>query len=164
MFSSAVTMRPLMSLPSASVVRDLRAGELLRLDHLAQPDRLAVGVWHLHADRRFAGHALDQHAFGLERQREVFVQAGDARELDARLGLEFEGRNHRAGIDLRYRAAHVELGALAGEHLRQPLQLDFIEFAAFVRAVQKRGGGQLVAALHAGQGGLGFSLASRPAR
>ena len=70
-FRSAVTMRPLMSLPSASVSFDLDAEKLLRLDHLAQPDGLALMVGNLDADGGFAGHALDQNAFGAQGEAEV---------------------------------------------------------------------------------------------
>ena len=106
--------------------RELRLGaeKFLRLDHLAQPDGFALVVRHLDADGRLAGHALDEDALGAQRQAEIVAQAGDAAVLDAGFGLELEGRDHRAGIDLHDLAAHVELAALFGQHLRQVLQLE----------------------------------------
>ena len=83
--------------------RQLRLGaeKFLRLDDLAQPDGFAFVVRHLDADRGLAGHALDEDALGAQRQAEIVGEAGDAAVLDAGFGLELEGRDHRAGIDLR---------------------------------------------------------------
>ena len=124
----------------------LRAQKLLRLDHLAQPDGFALVIRHLDADSRLAGHALDQDALGAQRQAEIVAQAGDAAVLDAGFGLELEGGDHRAGIDLHHRAAHVELAALFLQHLRQVLQLLLVDGAVLVGAMQQRGRRQLVAA------------------
>ena len=132
----------------------LRAEELLRLDHLAQPDGFALVVRHLDADRGLARHALDENAFGAQRQAEIVAQAGDAAVLDAGFGLELEGRDHRAGIDLHHLAAHVELAALFRQHLRQVLQLEFVDGAVLVGTVQQRGRRQLVAAGQARHRGL----------
>ena len=132
----------------------LRAEKFLRLDDLAQPDGLALMVGHLDADRRLAGHALDQDALGAQGQAEVVAQAGDAAVLDAGLGLELEGGDDGAGIDLHHLAADVELGALFRQHLRQVLQLYFVDGAVLVGTVQQRGRRQLVAAGQARHGGL----------
>ena len=93
-------------------------------EDLAQPDDFALAVRHLDADRGLARDALDQDALGLERQAEVLGELGDAAVLDAGFGLELEGGDHRAGIDLRHLPMDVELGVLLGEHLRQ--QLEFV--------------------------------------
>ena len=122
---SAVTMRPLMSLPMASVSRDLALAKVSRLDHVAQMNRLALVVRHLDADRALARHALDQDALGAHRQAEVFGQPGHAAYIHARLGLELVSRHHRPGIDLHHLAAHIELAALLHQHPRFFAQLVF---------------------------------------
>ena len=91
-------------------------GEGLGLDDVAQMDGLALVVGHLDADGVFAGHALDENAFGAHGEAEVVGQAGDARVFDAGLGLELVGGDHGAGIDLDDLAAHVELGAFFDQH------------------------------------------------
>ena len=132
----------------------LRAEEFLRFDHFAQPDGFALVVRHLDADRRLAGHALDEDAFGAQGEAEIVGQAGDAAVLDAGFGLELEGRDHGAGIDLHDLAAHVELAALFAEHLGEVLQLEFVDGTVLVGAVQQRGGRQLEAAGQARHGRL----------
>ena len=117
--SAATRMRPLMSLPSEMVRCECGVCEFVGLEHLAQGDDLAPRVGDFDADGRLAGDALDQDRFGLQAQAEVFGEGGDAAVLDAGFGLEFEGRDHRAGIDLRHVAEDVELGVLFGKHLRQ---------------------------------------------
>ena len=54
---------------------------------------------HLDADGAFAGHALDEDAFGAHGEAEVVGEAGDAGVLHAGFGLELEGGDHGAGID-----------------------------------------------------------------
>jgi hypothetical protein len=98
-----------------------RAEEFLRLDVLAQPDDFALAVRHLNAYGALAGHALDQDAFGAQREAEIVGEADDAAVLDAGFGLEFEGGDDRAGIDLRDLAVHVELRILRGQHLGESL-------------------------------------------
>ena len=68
---SAVTMRPLMSLPIASVSRDFVAEESSGFDHLAQPDGFALVVGNLDADGRFAGHTLDEDALCAQGEAKV---------------------------------------------------------------------------------------------
>ena len=89
-------------------------------------------VRHLNADRGLSRHALDQNALGAQRQAQVVTQAGDAAVLDAGFGLELERRDHRAGIDLHHLPADVELAALFRQHLRQVLQLEFVDGAVLV--------------------------------
>ena len=139
-------MRPLMSLPSARVSFDLvpiNSGDSIVL---AQPDNFAVAVRHLNPDCGLARHALDQNALGFERQAEVIREVGDAAVLDARLGLEFERRDHRAGIDLRHLPVNVELGILFRQHLGQQLQFVGINGLLLVRTMQQAAGRQLEAA------------------
>ena len=97
--------------------RELGLGEGFALDHVAQVDGFALVVGHLDADGAFAGHALDEDAFGAHGEAEIVGQAGDARVFDAGFGLELVGGDHGAGIDLHDLAAHVELGAFFDEHL-----------------------------------------------
>ena len=75
---SAVTMRPLMSLPMARVRRDLALAKVSRLEHVAQVNGFALVVRHLDADGALAGHALDENAFGAHGEAEIVGQAGDA--------------------------------------------------------------------------------------
>ena len=162
---SAVTMRPLMSLPSASVSFDLVPMNSCGLDVLAQPDDFALAVRNLDADRRLARHALDQNALGFQRQAQIVGEVGDAAVLDAGFGLVLERRDHRAGIDLRDLSVHVELGVFFREHLRQQLQFVGIDRLLLVGAMQQAAGRQLEASgrdaghgrlgLHAGVGALG---------
>ena len=151
---SATTMRPLMSLPREIVSLDLLRKKLLRFDALAQPDGLALAVGDLNADGGLAGHALDEDAFGAQGETEVVAQAGDAAVLDAGLGLELEGGDHGAGVDLRHRAVHFELGTLGGEHGGQGLELIFVDRPLLVGTVQQGAGRQLEPAGNARQGGL----------
>ncbi len=132
---SAVTMRPLMSLPMASVSRDLALANVSRLDHVAQVDGFALVVGHLDADGALAGHALDEDAFGAHGEAEIFGKAGDAAVFHAGLGLELVGGDHGAGIDLHHLAAHVELGAFLHQHARLFAQL---VFAHSLRARRRR--------------------------
>ena len=55
------------------------------------------------------------------------------------------------------RAAHVELAALFAQHLRQVLQLSFVDGAVFVGAMQQRRRRQLVAARQLRHRGLAMS-------
>ena len=91
---------PWIVLPSASVSFELRALVGLRLEQLAQRDRLAIRVRNLDADRGLAGDAIDQHRLGLHRQAEVVGEAGDLAVLHAGVRLELVGRDDRARVDL----------------------------------------------------------------
>ena len=113
-----------------------RIGEFWRFNNLAQRNRLPIYVRHFDADRGFAGNALDQDRFRLQRQAQVFRQADDAAVFDARFGLEFEGGDHRAGIDLRHAPLHVELQALLLDRAGSRLQLVFIQFLAALSLAQ----------------------------
>ena len=124
----------------------MRLANSWRLHDLAQPDGFAVYVGHLHADGGFSGHALDENAFGFQREAEIVLHAGDARILDASFRLEFEGRNHGAGIDLGDRAVDLELGEFFDQNLCGVLQFLFVEFVALVGAMEQRAGGQFPAA------------------
>ena len=85
--------------------------------HVAEVDGFALVVGHLDADGAFAGHALDEDAFGAHGEAEVVGEAGDARVFDAGLGLELVGGDHGAGIDLHDLATDIELGAFFDEDL-----------------------------------------------
>ena len=79
-------------------------GRVARLDagdHLAQPDHVAVVVGHLDADRRLARNRRhDPHARHRQGDRQVVGQAHDPRDPQARLELDLELGDHRAGVDL----------------------------------------------------------------
>jgi hypothetical protein len=76
--------------------------EVLALDHIAQVNGFALLVRHLDAYRAFAGHALDEDAFGTHGQAEVVGQARDARVFHAGFRLELVGGDHGTGIDLHH--------------------------------------------------------------
>src|SRR5260370_15246356 len=86
--------------------------KLGRLDHLAQPDGLALAVRYLDSNCRLARHALDENAFRTQAQAEVLGHAGDAVVFDAGLRLEFVSRNYRTGIDMRDLSRDVEFAEL----------------------------------------------------
>jgi hypothetical protein len=93
----------------------------------------------LNADRGFTRHALDQDALRAQPEAQVLCKPGDAVVLDARLGLEFIGRDHRAGIDVSDLAHHIELRALAEQVLSQTFQLFLIDRVLFIGAMQEEG-------------------------
>jgi len=97
---SAVTMRPLMSLPNAIVSFDFEpmnsCDSMFSRSQIIS--RLWFGTWMptvLLPAMRF-----DQNALRLESQAEVVDEIGNAAVLDAGFRLEFKRSNHRAGIDL----------------------------------------------------------------
>ena len=155
---SAVTMRPLMSLPSAMASLDLDLRERLALDHVAQPDGLAVVVGDLDADGGFAGHALDQDGLGGHGEAEVVGETGDARVLDAGVGTELEGGDDGAGIDLRDLAIDAELGALLHQGAGFVAQGLLADDGGFVGAVEQRGRRQFVTADGLGRDGDGLDV------
>ncbi len=140
-------MRPLMSLPSGMVRRDWRFVELLGLQDLAQADDLALGVGDFDAHGGLAGDALDEDGLGLKAQAEVLVERGDAAVLDAGLGLELEGGDHRAGIDLHHRAKHVELLELGLDAGGDVLEFQLVVGGASGGFVEQVGTGEVVALL-----------------
>ena len=87
------------------------------------------------------------------------VRVGDAAVLDARFGLELEGRDHRAGIDLRDLAVNFELGVLLGQHLRQEFEFVGIDGLLLVGTMQQAARRQLVTAGDARHRRLGFVAA-----
>ena len=155
-FISVVIRRPLMSLPRAMLSLGFGGGKLRALHHLAQPDGFALFVGNLDADGGFSGHALDQDALGAHGEAEVVLQVDDAAVLDARLGLELEGGDDRAGIDLHHRAQDAELFALLGQGQGQLLQLLLVVGHARLGTVQQGARRQLPRALLLGQGGAGL--------
>ena len=111
--------------PRVSRARGLAEG--VRLEHLAQVDDVPHLVRDLDAHVALAAHAVDADRLGLEGQGQVVGQADDLRVLDAGVGLELVGGDHRPGVDLLHRAQHAELAALGLEDpalLVQPLVVD----------------------------------------
>src|SRR5260370_13334691 len=76
--------------------------KLGRLDHLAQPDGLALAVRYLDSNCRLARHALDENAFRTQAQAEVLGHAGDAVVFDTGIRLECVSRNYPTGLYLIY--------------------------------------------------------------
>ena len=111
----------------------VRLRELVGFEHLAQRDQLAPRVGHFDAHGGLAGNALDQDRFGLQAQAQIFGEGGDAAVLDAGLGLELEGGDHRAGVDLHHVAQHVELF-----ELRLDARGGVLEFLLVVGAARRR--------------------------
>ncbi len=121
----------------------------LRFEQLAQRDRLAVRVGNLDPDRGLAGDAIDQHGFGLHRQAQVVGQPGDLAVLHAGIGLELEGRHHRAGVDLHHRALDRELAALLLEVPGRVHQFALVHLALGLGRIEQRRRRQHVGALAA---------------
>jgi len=80
-----VTMRPLMSLPMASVRRE-RAFENVSDSSTSRRWMVSRSWFALNADRALACHAFDEDALGAHREAEIFSQASDAAIFHARLG------------------------------------------------------------------------------
>src|SRR5665213_2063279 len=91
--------------------------ERFALDHVAQPDGFALVVWDLNADRGFSGHTLDEDGFGGHGEAKVVGEACDARILYTGVGLELEGGDDWAWIDLRHVAVDAALAALLDQDL-----------------------------------------------
>src|SRR6266852_2300551 len=121
-----------------------RIEEFRRFNDFAERDGLAMDVGHLDADGGLAGNALDQNGFRLQREAQIFRQADDAAVFDAGLGLELEGGDHRAGIDLRDAALNVEFQALVFDGARTDFELVFIELVAAFAFAQQGNRRQLV--------------------
>ena len=134
---SAMTMRPLMSLPMERVSFEREAAKLSRLDDVAQPDGFALVVRHLNADGALAGHALDEDGFSAGGEAEVFGEAGDAAVFDAGVGAEFESSDDRAGIDLDDLAEDVELRAFFHQRLGCGAQIVFTDGRGIVAAMEQ---------------------------
>ena len=62
------------------------------------------------------------------------------------LGLEFESRDHRPGIDLRHLPVDIKFGIFLGEHLGQQLQFVGINRLLLVGTMQQAAGRQFEAA------------------
>ena len=139
--------------------RQLRGRALIgvRLEQLAQRDRFAMRVRDLDADGGLARNALDEHRLGLHGEAEVVGKPGDLAVLHAGVGLELEGRDHRAGVDLHDRAFDRELAALLFEQARRFHQLALVDLALGLRRIEQRRGRQRVAA----QAALGEAAAER---
>ena len=139
--------------------RQLRGRALIGvgLEQLAQRNRLAIRIRDLDADRRLAGNALDQHRLRLHRQAQVVGQPGDLAVLHAGVGLELEGRDDRARVNLHHRAFDGELAALLLEQARRVHQLALVDLALGLRRIEQRRRRQRVAA----QAALGGAAADR---
>ncbi len=112
-----------------------RVDELRRFDLFAQRNRLAMRVRHFNPHGGLAGDALDQDGLRLQRQAEVLREPRDPAVLDARLGLEFIGGDHRTGVNLRDAAADIELLAFLFDGARAILEVVLIDsLAALCRA------------------------------
>jgi hypothetical protein len=80
------------------------------LDHFADPHELAVFVGHFDADRVFAGDRRDNaHARHAERDGQVFGQAGDLRQAQAGLELDFKLGNDRPRFDFLHANVEAEI-------------------------------------------------------
>ncbi len=120
---------------------------------------LAFVIRHLDAHGALSGHTLDEDALGAHGEAKVIGEPGHARILHARLGLELVGCDHRAGIDLYYLAAHVELAALLNQDLGFFAQFVFADGLGSAAGVEQRAGRQLepadVARSHRGGADIG---------
>ena len=78
----------------------------------------------------FPGNALNQNRFGLQREAQILSQADDAAVFDSRFRLEFEGGNHRTGIDLRHAPLNIKLLAFFFNRAGPVFQFGFVELLA----------------------------------
>ncbi len=115
-----------------------RLPEALVGEHLAQPDRRALDVGDLDAERRAAGQAFDAHRLGAHREREVVLEVDDLAHLDARRRLELEDGDHRTGAGALDRALDAELGAARADRLAQADQLVLVDRRPLDRGVEQR--------------------------
>ena len=101
--SDATLMRPLISLPSAIVRRDGDSWNSFdsRISRRLMTSRLVFGT--SMPTVGLPGMPFDQDRFGLQAEAEILGQRRNAAVLDARFRLEFEGRDHGAGVDLNDR-------------------------------------------------------------
>ncbi len=129
-------MSPLAVLPRASV-----SGELDCLNWAA----LLVGD--LDADGLLAQDALDAHVLGLDHQRQVLGEVGDVLDLDADIGDEFEGGDHRPGSVFGDLAVDLELLQPQRQLLFLVLQLVEVDLAFLGGGVQVGHGRRLVAGI-----------------
>src|SRR5207247_2469891 len=113
--------------------------KFIGLENLPQADHVALGVGDFDADGRLPRDTLNENRFGLQAQTEVFGERGDAAVFDAGVRLEFEGRDHRAGVDLHHRSEYVELLEFGLYANRRVLDLLLVELAADRRLVQQIG-------------------------
>ena len=88
------------------------------------------------------GDPIVQDRLGLHRETEVVGEACDLRVFHPGLGLELEGRDHRAGMNLHDRAFDRELAALLLQQPRAVHQLALVDFAFRLRRVQESEGRQ----------------------
>ncbi len=121
-------------------------GERLGLDHIAQPDGLALVVGDLDPDGGFAGHALDEDGFGGHGEAEIVCETSDAGVLDAGVGVELECGDDGAGVDLGDLSVDAELGALLDEGAGFGAQGLLADDGDLVGAVEQRGGRELISA------------------
>ena len=92
----------------------------------------------------FARHAVDANRLGLQSQTEIVNQAGNARILDARIGLELVSRHHRTRADELDLASDVEFAALLSQTRGHVQQFIVGLFATHLRFVQKFDRRQLI--------------------
>ena len=137
-------MSPLAVLPRARVSGELECWYCGRFQQLAQVDGLALLVGDLDADGLLAQDALDAHVLGLDHQGQVLGQAGDVLDLDADVGDELEGGDHRSGRVLGDLAVDLELLQPLRQLLLLFLQLVDVDLAFLGGGVQVGHGRRLV--------------------
>ena len=93
---------------------------------------------------RLAGQAVNAYRLRFERDAEVVNESGDARVLDAGVGLELVCGDDGAGADVLYLSGDVELLALLRDALRNLQKLLVGLLAARRRGVEVFEGGELV--------------------
>ena len=93
-----------------------------------------------------------------KREAEIVAEADDAAVLDAGFGLEFEGGDDGAGVDLRDLAVDFEFRVLRGQNLGDNLELFFVDRLLLVGTVQQARRRQLVTARDFREGGFRLVL------
>ena len=105
---------------------------------------LALLVGDLDADGFLAQDALDAHVLGLDHQRQVLGQVGDVLDLDAGIGDELEGGDHRPGGIFNDLAVDLELLQPLRQFLFLFIQLVDVDLAFLGGGVQVGHGRRLV--------------------
>jgi len=109
---------------------EARLLEGFRGQHLAQVDRLALGVWQFDADGIAALHHGDAGRDGAHRAGDIVSQADDARRLDARCRFELIKCNDRT-------RTHLDDLALDAEIVQHPFEHAGILLQRFVREISR---------------------------
>ncbi len=126
---------------------------VLRLEDIADKDRLRILVGHLHTDAALSGNGgQDAHRQGLEVEGDVLVQVLDPLDADAGCRIHIVARDHRAGMDVARGNADPEFLEGLDQHVRGLLMEGLIlDIGRYGRFREQPHGGKLVIASFLGK-------------